>query len=586
MKKLLSALLIPIIVVACQKTDPVLTEESVDRKSNEEATVTPVENKTLDQTASGADAISVESLTQHIITLSSDEFGGRAPASEGEELTIKYIENEFRKAGLLPGNGESFTQKVPLASIEVTNKPSLIITANGTEKEDSSVMHLNYSDDQVVWTRRQVDGVSIDASELVFVGYGINAPERDWNDYAGIDVTGKTVVMLVNDPGYATQNEEIFNGNAMTYYGRWDYKFDEAARQGASAAIIVHDAKPAAYGWSTVANSWTGPQFDMVRKQKTTDAPTNELVSVEGWITKDNALKLFEKAGLDLNNLYTAAKTKGFRAVNMDLNVSVSIENKLAFIDSHNVIAKVIGSEKPDDIFIYMAHWDHLGTDLSIEGDGIYNGALDNATGTAGLLEIAKSFAQTKPKRTVVFIAVTAEEQGLLGSAYYAANPIYPLNSTIGGINMDGLNNFGPTNDVTVIGFGMSEIDNFLRKHANDQGRVLKPDSESEKGYFYRSDHFELSKLGVPMSYPNSGYDHKVKGVAYGVEKSEEYIKYHYHGVSDEYDASWDMTGAVEDLQLYFRAGEDIVNSGAWPKWNEGTEFKAIRDEQMKTLEK
>ena len=585
MKKLVLILFASIILIACEQTDPASNAGRADsnvNNSTKETTVIPAENIAQIDIIDGADAISIESLTQHIITLSSDRFGGRAPASEGEVLTIKYIQDEFQKAGLSPGNGKSFTQKVPLASIEVTNKPSLVITASNTGKEGSTVMHLNYSDDQVVWTRRQVDGVSIDASELVFVGYGINAPERGWNDYEGIDVKGKTVVMLVNDPGYATQNDEIFNGNAMTYYGRWDYKFDEAGRQGASAAIIIHDTKPAAYGWSTVANSWTGPQFDMVRKQKIESIDASDLVSVEGWITKDNAIQLFEKAGLNLNKMYGAAKTKGFRGVDMDLSVSVSIENKLAFIDSHNVIAKVLGSENPDDVFIYMAHWDHLGTDLSIEGDGIYNGAYDNATGIAGLLELAKSFAKTKPKRTIVFIAVTAEEQGLLGSAYYAANPIYPLNRTIGGINMDGLNYYGPTNDITVVGLGMSELDNFLRKCAMEQGRVLKADSESEKGFFYRSDHFELSKLGVPMSYLKKGYDHKVKGVAYGVKMSDEYIKNNYHRVSDEYDANWDLAGAVEDLQFYFKAGEDIINSGAWPQWNEGTEFKAIRDEQMR----
>ncbi|MCF6193503.1 MAG: M28 family metallopeptidase, partial [Kangiellaceae bacterium] len=384
MKKLIAILLTSIVLIACEQTDPTLNAENTDNNSisvtKEIATSSEKTTKQVDE-INGADAISVESLTQHIITLSSDKFEGRAPASEGEVLTIKYIEDEFRKAGLSPGNGESFTQKVPLASIEVTNKPSLVITASNAEKEGSSVMHLNYADDQVVWTRRQVDGVSIDASELVFVGYGINAPERGWNDYAGIDVKGKTVVMLVNDPGYATQDDAVFNGNAMTYYGRWDYKFDEAGRQGASAAIIIHDTKPAAYGWSTVANSWTGPQFDMVREQKAEAG--DELVLVEGWITKDKAAKLFEQSGLDLNKMYTAAKTKGFKAVDMDLKVSVSIENKLAFIDSHNVIAKVVGSENPEDVFIYMAHWDHLGTDHSIEGDGIYNGALDNATGTA-----------------------------------------------------------------------------------------------------------------------------------------------------------------------------------------------------------
>ncbi len=520
----------------------------------------------------GIDKINVESLTQHIKTLSSDEFGGRAPGTEGETKTINYLKNEFAKVGLKPGNGDSFFQAVPLASVEVTNKPDLTITGS-----TGSVMNLKYSDDQVVWTRQQVDGVSIDGSEMIFVGYGINAPERNWNDYAGIDVKGKTVVMLVNDPGYATQDPSLFNGNAMTYYGRWDYKLDQAGKQGAAAAIIIHDTKPAAYGWSTVSASWTGPQFDMVR-----EGDSSDLVSVEGWITKTHAISLFEKAGLNLDVMYKAAKTPGFKAVDMNLKASISIENKLTFVDSYNVIAMVEGSESPEEVFIYMAHWDHLGTDTSIEGDGIYNGALDNATGTAGLIEIAKAYADSKPKRSVVFIAVTAEEQGLLGSAYYATHPIFPLANTVAGINMDGLNNFGPTKDVVVIGLGMSQIDDYLLKQATAQNRILKPDSESEKGYFYRSDHFELSKLGVPMSYPNSGYDHREKGTAYGIEKSEEYVKKHYHGPSDEYDPSWDLTGAVEDLRLYFLTGQDIVNSKDWPEWNDGTEFKAAREQQMK----
>jgi len=517
------------------------------------------------------DKITVESLTQHIKTLSSDEFGGRAPATEGEVLTIKYIEEQFRKAGLTAGNGDSFTQKVPLASIEVINQPELVISS-----KQGSVLKLKYSDDQVVWTRQQVDGVSIDGSELVFVGYGINAPERNWNDYAGVDVKGKTVVMLVNDPGYATQDPELFNGNAMTYYGRWDYKFDEAGRQGAAAAIIIHDTKPAAYGWSTVSASWTGPQFDTVRKTSQAD-----LLSVEGWITKEHAVTLFKNSNLDLDKMYAAAKSVDFKAVEMDLKASVSLENKLAFIDSNNVIGMVKGTEKPDEIFIYMAHWDHLGTDDKIEGDGIYNGALDNATGVSGLIEIAKAFTDSKPKRSVVFIAVTAEEQGLLGSAYYAANPVFPLAKTIGGINMDGLNNFGPTKDLTVIGLGLSQIDGYLEKQAKIQNRVLKPDAEAEKGYFYRSDHFELSKLGVPMSYPKPGYDHREKGLEYGHKMKQKYIKNNYHAPSDEYDPSWNLTGAVEDLKLYFLAGKNIVNSDAWPEWNEGTEFKSIRDKMM-----
>ncbi len=529
-------------------------------------------HKNKDQTDSAVDQITVESLTQHIITLSSDAFGGRGPATEGETLTVNYLTDEFKKAGLSPGNGDSFTQTVPLASIEAINKPSLIITsANNNE-----VMNLSYASDQLIWSRRQLDAVAVDSSEMIFIGYGINAPERNWNDYDGIDVTGKTVVMLVNDPGYATQDERLFNGNAMTYYGRWDYKLDEAGKQGAAAAIIIHDTKPAAYGWSTVENSWTGPQFDMVRKNKTAD-----LSAVEGWITKENAEKLFTRAGLDLSQMYEQAKTPGFKAIPMNLKASASINNEFKFIKTDNVMGMMKGSEKPDEVFIYMAHWDHLGTDPSKEGDNIYNGALDNATGTAGLIEIAKAFSAEKPKRSVLFLAVAAEEQGLLGSAYYAANPVLPLNKTIAGINMDGLNNFGRTKDVTVIGFGMSEIDAVLSQHAAKQDRVLKPDAESEKGYFYRSDHFELAKFGVPMLYPGSGYDHREKGIEYGMQKSAEYLQNDYHRVSDEYDPSWDLTGAVEDLQLYFLTGQEIINSGAWPQWNEGTEFKQARDEMM-----
>jgi len=560
-----------VLLYACDQSKSTNTEEN----SEQNETAISQENTIVVNKPIGIDNISLESLTKNIITLSSDEFAGRAPASEGETLTINFLENEFKNAGLSPGNGDKFTQKVPLASVEVINKPTLTITTNAEENKDKT-MQLTYSDDQVVWTRRQIDSSSLDNSELVFVGYGINAPERNWNDYEGIDVTGKTVVMLVNDPGYATQDEQLFNGNAMTYYGRWDYKFDEAGRQGAAAAIIIHDTKPAAYGWSTVANSWTGPQFDMVRVED-----QSELLAVEGWITKDNAYKLFDNSDLNLDEMYEQAKTPEFKAVAMSLKASVSLETKLQFIDSHNVLAMVKGTEKPDEVFIYMAHWDHLGTDSSIEGDGIYNGALDNATGTAGLIELAKAFASSQPKRSVLFMAVTAEEQGLLGSAYYAAHPVFPLNKTIAGINMDGLNNFGRTKDVTVIGLGMSEIDGFLKQCAAKQGRVLEPDSESEKGYFYRSDHFELSKLGVPMSYPNSGYDHIEKGRAYGEEKSEEYLNNNYHMVSDEYDPSWDLTGAIEDLQLYFLTGQEIINSGAWPQWNEGTEFKNARDEQM-----
>jgi Zn-dependent M28 family amino/carboxypeptidase len=481
--------------------------------------------------------------------------------------------NEFKSLGLAPANGDSYTQAVPLASVEAINKPDLIISGVGDEN-----LVLAYSTDQVVFTRHQVPSIAVENSELVFVGYGINAPEYDWNDYADIDVSGKTVVILVNDPGYATQDPALFNGNAMTYYGRWTYKYEEAARQGAAGAIIIHDTLPAAYGWPTVNNSWTGPQFDMVRANKGAD-----LVLFESWIQKEAAIAVFDKAGLNLDDLYASAKTPGFKAIPMGLNASISLVNEIVTIDSRNVAAILRGSEAPDEIFIYMAHWDHLGTDPKLEGDQIYNGALDNASGTAALLELARAYSSLPqaPRRSVLFLALTAEEQGLLGSLYYAAHPLYPLENTVGGLNMDGMNNFGETRDVTVVGLGMSDLDDYLAAAAASQERVLEGDREAEKGYYYRSDHFELAKEGVPMIYPTGGYDDREKGVAYGMEKANEYTNDHYHRVSDEYDLSWVVSGAMEDMKLFFKTGLDVANSDDWPEWKEGAEFKARRDAQM-----
>ncbi|WP_286261973.1 M28 family metallopeptidase [Thalassotalea atypica] len=562
MKKSLVTLIPFTLLMACNPApEPTKTEVS----SAAEPAASPQKAK---------NAISKTSYTANVKLLASDEFGGRAPGTKGEELTVNFLVNEFKALGLAPANGNSYTQSVPLTSVEVTNSPHLTFTDNNGEQ-----IVLAYGTEQVIWSRKQISSSAINNSELVFVGYGINAPERGWNDYQDIDVKGKTVVMLVNDPGYATQDDSLFNGNAMTYYGRWDYKFDEASKQGAAGAIIIHDTKPAAYGWATVSASWTGPQFDMVRADK-----GENLAAVEGWITKEQAVGLFERAGLNLDEQYTAAQTQGFKAVPLAGTVSASIETKINHVNSRNVAAMIKGSESPDDVFIYMAHWDHIGTDPTVEGDGIYNGALDNATGTAGLVELARAYTalSEKPKRSVMFLAVTAEEQGLLGSAYYAASPLVPLANTIGGLNMDGLNNFGRTKDVTVIGLGMSELESFLEKRAKEQGRTLTSDSEAEKGYFYRSDHFELAKLGVPMLYPNSGSAHIEKGVAYVEEKANEYLSNHYHGPSDEYNENWVMDGAIEDLQLYFLTGLDVVNAGQWPNWHQGTEFKAARDKSRK----
>jgi Zn-dependent M28 family amino/carboxypeptidase len=525
-----------------------------------------------EQSAAGADVMSEARYRRHIEILASDEFGGRAPASPGEELTVDYLVSAFSELGLEPANNGSYTQDVPLAWVNARNNPELVFS-----DDDEESLSFAYIEEQVIWTRQQIPEISITDSPVVFVGYGINAPERNWNDYAGIDVKGKTVIILINDPGYATQDPEVFNGNSMTYYGRWDYKFDEAARQGAIGAIMIHDRLPAAYPWSTVTNSWTGPQFDMVLPERGAG-----LAAVEGWITRQSAESLFAKAGLDLDEMYDQARQPGFTAVPMGLSASAALENDTETVNSRNVAALLRGSEAPDEIFIYMAHWDHIGTDPTMEGDNIFNGALDNASGTAALLELARAYSTLpeSPRRSILFLAVTAEEQGLLGSLYYAANPLFPLANTVGGLNMDGMNDFGPTRDITVIGLGMSELDGYLKAAAASQERVLVADRESEKGYYYRSDHFELAKRGVPMLYPNVGYDHREKGVAFGMQKSKEYIDNNYHRVSDEYDLSWDVSGAMEDLKTYYRTGLDIANSTDWPNWNEGTEFKATRDTQ------
>ncbi len=536
------------------------------------AQTSSVPAKTEDPISIGVEAMTEEGYRSHVALLASDEFGGRGPASPGEELTVAYLVEHFEGLGLEPANGDSYTQEVPLAWVEAVNKPAL--TFGGGDGED---MVLDYGPDQVIWTRKQVSGVSISESEMIFVGYGINAPERDWNDYAGVDVSGKTVVMLVNDPGFATQDPDLFNGNTMTYYGRWDYKFAEAARQGAVGAIIVHDTLPAAYGWATVENSWTGPQFDMVLPDQGAS-----LVSVEGWITREHADSLFTMASMDLEELYKRAQQPGFTAIEMGLKASANIENQTEQVLSNNVAALLKGSEAPDEIFIYMAHWDHLGTDPNLEGDQIYNGALDNASGTAALLELARAYTALPqaPRRSVLFLALTAEEQGLLGSLYYASDPLFPLKNTVGGLNMDGMNIVGATRDITVVGLGMSDLDSYLAAAAASQERVLEGDRESEKGYYYRSDHFELAKEGVPMLYPGGGYDNREKGVEYGMERANEYTREHYHRVSDEYDLSWDVSGALEDMEVFFRTGLDVANSDDWPNWAEGTEFRSKRDAQ------
>ncbi|MEE9219491.1 MAG: M28 family metallopeptidase, partial [Acidobacteriota bacterium] len=513
-----------------------------------------------------------EDLARHIRTLASDEFEGRGPSSPGEEKTIRYLREEFERMGLEPGNGDSFFQEVPLVAMRTD--PNMALDVSGERGKQS----FQYGDEFMAWTLRLVPRSEIAGSEMVFVGYGIVAPEYDWNDYQGLDVGGKTVVMLVNDPGFATQDEGLFNGNAMTYYGRWTYKFEEAARQGAAAAFIVHETKPAAYPWEVVRGSWSGEQFSLVAEDQNLSR-----CAVEGWLTLESARTVFAQAGLDYDSLKKEAEQRGFRAVPMGLTASVAVESGIRYATSRNVLVRLPGTERADETIIYMAHWDHLGRDDSLEGDSIYNGALDNATGCANLLELAEAFASLEPRpaRSLLFLATTAEEQGLLGSAYYAAHPVVPPEKTVAAINMDGANIWGPMRDVTVIGHGYSELDDYMAHAAAVQGRSVRPDPEPEKGYYYRSDHFTLAKEGIPALYADPGIESVEHGEEWALAKRDAYTAERYHKPSDEYDPAWDLSGQVEDARLLFRIGHRLANESGFPNWREGTEFKARRDAML-----
>ncbi|MCH7681596.1 M28 family peptidase [candidate division KSB1 bacterium] len=518
------------------------------------------------------ESITAADLSADVQVLGSDEFEGRKPSSPGEEKTISFLKEEFQKLGLQPGNGDSYFQEVPL--VEITSNSDSKLNIKGKNKSAT----FTYSNEYMAWTKRIVGKTSIKNSEMIFVGYGTVAPEYDWNDYAGLDVSGKTVVILVNDPGFATQDSSLFNGNSMTYYGRWTYKYEEAARQGAAGAFIIHETKPASYPWEVVSGSWSGPQFDLV-----SDDNNMSRCAIEGWFTIGSTRAIFKQAGLDLEALKEAATTREFEAVPMGLTASLDLSNNIRHSRSKNVIAVVPGLERADEYVFYMAHWDHLGKDPNLEGDQIYNGAFDNATGTAGLLELAEAFA-TLPNpvaRTIVFLAVTAEEDGLLGSRYYVSNPIYPRNKTVAAINMDGLNVYGKMKDITIIGYGNSDLDDYLEEEAKKQQRYVRPDPNPEKGYFYRSDHFSFGKEGIPALYCDNGIDHVEHGEAWTLEQMDKYTAEKYHKPADEFDPNWDLSGAVDDLRLFFRLGYRLGRESTFPNWKEGTEFKAKRDADM-----
>jgi Zn-dependent M28 family amino/carboxypeptidase len=520
-------------------------------------------------------------MLEHIKVLSSDEFEGRAPGSKGEELTVKYLEDQFKQMGLRPGNTDgTFIQDLPLVGITATNTRPLTITGGG------KTTTFQWRDDVVAWTRRVADTASIENSELIFAGYGVNAPEFSWNDFKDVDVKGKTIIVLVNDPQVPDPSDPskldaaLFNGRAMTYYGRWTYKFEEGARRGAAGILIVHETEPAGYPFSVVQGNLR-ERFDLVTPDKNMGR-----ASIEGWLSLDATKKLLALAGQDFNALKKQALTRDFRPVPLKLQASLGIRNSMRTIQSKNVLARLEGADAQlrDEYVIYTAHWDHLGAGEAVKGDKIYNGALDNASGVATVLEIARGFTMVmpRPKRSILFLMVGAEEQGLLGSQHYAEQPVYPLAKTLANINFDGINQWGRTKDITVIGMGASDLDDYLRDAAAKQERTLRPDPESEKGFYYRSDHFNFAKQGVPALDPDAGIDYVGKEAGYGQKKRDEYTKNDYHQPSDEVKPDWDLSGAVDDNQLFFVVGYRVANADKLPEWKTGNEFKAKRDAMLK----
>ena len=513
--------------------------------------------------------------------LSLDKFQGRSPGTPGEDITVAYLQNRFEQLGLQPGNPDgTYIQKVPLVGITGSEAKPLTFT-KGSEK-----LALKWSDEVVAWSKHVAPAASVADSDVVFVGYGVEAPEYNWNDFKDVDVKGKTIVVLVNDPpvpdpaNASALDPKTFGGKAMTYYGRWTYKFEQGARKGAGAVLIVHETGPAGYGFNVVQGN-LNEKFDLVAPDKNMSKS-----NIEGWITLDAAKKLFAMAGQDFDALKKQALTREFKPVPFGIKASMGVNNTLRTIDSRNVVAKLEGSDPAlkGEYVVYSAHWDHLGIGAPVNGDKIYNGALDNATGVATVLEVAKALkaTQPQPKRSILFLMVTAEEKGLLGSEYYSLNPLYPLNKTAAAINIDGINQWGKTKDISVIGLGNSDLDDYLRQAAQEQGRTITPDPEPEKGFYYRSDHFNFAKQGVPALDPDSGVEYIGKSPEWGRAKRDEYTEKDYHAPSDQVKPDWDLSGAAEDAQLLMAVGYRVANADRLPEWKAGNEFKAKRDAMMK----
>ena len=520
------------------------------------------------------DSITVEDMKDRISVLASDDFQGRAPSTEGEEKSISYLAEQFKKIGLEPGNKGSYFQEVSLMKITADTNMKLDV------KGGKGNISLRFSTDFIGGTPQKKETVQIDNSDIVFVGYGINSPENSWNDYEGIDVKGKTVLMLVNDPGYATSDTALFNGKSMTYYGRWTYKFEEAARQGASAAIIIHETNAAAYPWAVVQNSWSGSQFYLIDNEL-----SNSNLQLQSWVTTASAQKLFALAGLDYSMITGSAARRGFKPVDMKLRASVSIKNKVEYTKSNNVAAVWPGTDQSDECIIYSAHWDHFGINPALKGDSILNGAVDNATGTAAIIEIAEAFTKLpeRQNRSILFLSVTCEEQGLLGSKFYAENPLFPLNKTVAVINIDAMNILGKTKDMTIVGFGNSKLDDYTVSVLKKYNRYANPDPTPEKGSYFRSDHFSFAKVGVPSLYLAKGIDDVIHGKEWGLAESEKWVNENYHKPGDNYEPEkWNFDGMVEDIKVYFEVGYDLSIIKDFPDWATGSPFKPLRDKMMK----
>jgi Zn-dependent M28 family amino/carboxypeptidase len=527
--------------------------------------------KTSSDSDEGVASFNRDSIMQHIKILASDSFEGRKPFSAGETKAVHYMQNAFQQLGLEPGNDNSFIQDVPL--VEITPVPDAVMKVQSPKGS----FDLKRTDDFVITTQNTDSVVSLNNDELIFAGYGVVAPGYNWNDYAGIDVKGKVVLVMVNDPGYGVDTT-LFKGKTMTYYGRWTYKYEEAARQGAKAVLIIHNTDAASYPFNVVQNSWGTSNLYLDKR-----GDKQYHCALQGWISAGAAKKLLTAAGKDTSLLVSANK-QGFKAVPLNEKLSLNVKVKSTYNISHNVIAKLTGSKRPGEYIIYTAHWDHLGIGKPDEkGDSIYNGALDNASGSAALIEMARAFKslKEKPERTIIFLSVTGEEQGLLGSEYYAEHPIYPLNKTVADINMDGVNPFEKTNDIVITGAGQNDLEDYVDVIAKQQNRYLAPESHPEGGSYFRSDHFCFARVGVPALNCEGGVDVVGKGKAYGKQLEDDYTANRYHRPADEYDSAWTFNGGIQDLQLLFLVGKKLSNESTFPQWKQGSEFKSMRDNMM-----